>query len=86
MDEPTNEQVAEMAQAAFNAAKAKAVELGLDPVAGVLGIERAYIATERSLNIMAALGAGGVEALASIISKAEKYDMHKEAEEAINGD
>lgn len=85
MDEPTNEQVAEMAQAAFDAAKAKAVELGLDPMAGVLGIERAYHAAERALSIVALLGSDVVSALTAVIEKAEKYDMHKEAEEAING-
>lgn len=85
MEIPTNEQVTAMAVAAYEAATSKAVEMGLAPIMGLLGIERAYHSAKKVLSIVAILGAEGTEKLASALKKADIYDMHREAEEAING-
>ena len=85
--EPTNEQIAAMAQAACDAAGNKAQELGVNRIAGmILGIERAYDATYRTVKIMNAIGFEASVALGDALRKSEMYDMMKEAEEAINGD
>ena len=84
--EPTNEQLAAMAQAACDAAGDKAQELGVNRIAGmILGIERAYNATLRTVELMNAIGFEAAVALGNALRKSEMYDMMKEAEEAING-
>ena len=83
MDDVTNEQVAEMAMAACDAALGKAEELGLDPMAHVLGIERAYEVTKKVLLLFTLLGPDTCHALAEAIRKAMAHDMMAEAEETL---
>lgn len=84
--EPTSEEISQMAMAACTAASEKCKELGLDLIWHVLGIERAYDATCKVLDLITALGPKGAAALAETINKSQKYDMMKEAEEVLNGD
>lgn len=83
---PTNDQIAEMAMAACEAARNKAVELGLDWIYYVLGIERALDASLMTLKTIVALGPERTEALANAIRKANAYDMMQEAERIISND
>ena len=84
--EPTNDQIGEMAMAACNAAREKALELGLEWFEYARGIERAHNATLKAFSLVAALGPDGVGLLAELIKKAGAYDAVNEAERIIRND
>ena len=86
MDVPTNEQIALMAQAAFDGANAKAAELGLGRLESLLGIERAYNAACKTIRIVDALGPDLAAILGEGLMKAEAERVCNEAEGVINGD
>jgi len=85
MDMPTNKQIALMAQAAFDGANAKAVELGLDRIDSLLGIERAYNAAVRAMEIIDAIGPDLAAILGEGLMRAEAEKVYNEAEGVING-
>lgn len=86
MREPTNDEIAEMARAACDAARAKCDELGLEWFFFMEGIARAYDSIEKTCGIVDAIGFDGAVKLGEALQKSQAYDMLKEAEEAINGD
>jgi len=79
MDKPTNDQIAEMAEAACFAATAKAKELGLDWIYFAVGIERAYNATIKTLKIIDVLGPNLSALLGECVKASfEQYTNEKE--------
>ena len=86
MREPTNDEIAEMARAACDAARAKCDEFGLEWFFFMEGIARAYDSIEKTCEIFNAIGMKGTIKLGEALQKSQAYDMLKEAEEAINGD
>ena len=86
MREPTNKEIAEMAIAACDAARAKCEELGLEWFFFMEGIAHAYESIEKTCGIFNAIGLEATIKLGEAIAKSQAYDMMKEAEEAINGD
>lgn len=86
MKEPTNEHVRAMAEAAKNAAMAKAEELGFGKMIGLLGILAAAEAAEKFITIFSILGPDGMDDLGKALEKSMLYDMNEQAEGILRGE
>ena len=86
MDEPTNEQKAVLAQAAFDACYAKARELGLPPVQGLYGIVRAMGSIRALAALQGIIGDEGLVILGEALMQKEKADAVRQAEDILKGE
>lgn len=86
MDELTNEKIAEMADAALQAAKKKAEEFGLPWIAGYLGIMLAERTVSQMMDLYMVLGPDVMNELGRAIEKSEMYDMQQQAEDTLKGE
>lgn len=84
MDRPTREQERAIADAAYVAARNKAVELGLPPICGAFGIARAMEGIDRIAALSRAIGVGATIELGKALRR--EADVIRQAEDILKGE
>lgn len=85
-DSPTHEQEAAMAEAALDAARAKAVELGLHPLMCMYGIAAAMEGIRRTAAIVSLIGVEGAIEIGRALRHEAECDVIQQAEDILKGD
>lgn len=85
-DKPTPEQEAEMALAAMDAARAKSVELGLNPLMGMYGIASAMDGLRRTAELVGIIGVDGAMELGRQLQREAELDAVRQAEDILKGE